>query len=136
MAAARDVVARQVPLMLAVGDELEKVGGPSLRAMLENANGDEYQAMVKAPGGVFGWIRQHSYEAGQKAGEEKFKASAAFKNALAEAAQNAVRDAYGRVGGPPAREEVRPPNTRVSPVEPTDRRQRAAWRAAQATGVD
>lgn len=135
-AAKMEVVTQQVPLMLQAAKRIADAGGPSLHAMLADPDGAEYQAMVKAEGGVFAWLTEQAWQAGGKDAVTRFKQSAEYRNAIEQAKQDAVRDGYSRIGGPPPRDDARPPNLKVAPAQYDNPRQRAVARAMQMTGVN
>lgn len=124
---------KQAPLIFNAASAIKDAGGPDI----EEVFGDAARAaeIAQRPNGVFGWLVDTAIEHGGKAAVEKYKNSAEYKNALEDARQQAVRDAFPGMGAPPARGSgTRPASTTAAPVEYDDPRAAAVAAAARRTG--
>lgn len=125
---------RQAPMIFKAAEAIKAAGGLDINEVFADAA--KAQEIADSPGGVFGWLTTAALEAGGTAAVEKFKRSVEYKKALTDAAENAVRDAFPRMGTPPARPTgTQPPSTTAPQLDSDNPRVRAAARAAARLGV-
>lgn len=109
--------------LFAVRPELEALAGEGGEKWLEVVNPET--------GGPFGYVQRTAFSEGEQAGIEKFKQSAEYKNAIAEAERRGAHDAFGGLTVETPSPETASAFTPNSRPKFDNDLQEAAWEASQ-----